>query len=114
MVGGAYFAGNLQALNRRGRIVFIASLGGMEVTVPVFALMQKNAVLTGSTLRGRTDNEKARLIEQVEQTVWPWLESRTIKPVIDTEMPIGEAAAAHARMESGQHIGKIVLVTRRR
>ena len=111
MVGGAYFAGNMEALNRKGRIVYIASLGGMEITVPVIALMQKNAIITGSTLRGRSDEEKARLIQAIEQKVWPWIKSGAVKPIIDIELPLESAAEAHRRMESGSHVGKIVLDT---
>jgi putative PIG3 family NAD(P)H quinone oxidoreductase len=108
MVGGPYLAGNLDALNMRGRIVYIASLGGAELSVPVFALMRKQAVLTGSTLRPRSADEKARLAAAVEATVWPWIEHGKIKTVIDRAYRLEEAAQAHAFMDE-RHLGKVVL-----
>ena len=65
--------------------------------------------MTGSTLRPRPADEKARLARAVEQTVWPWIEQGKLKPVIDATFPLAEAAKAHARMEDGAHFGKIVL-----
>jgi NADPH:quinone reductase len=109
MVGGAYFEKNLQALKCGGRIVFIASLGGNEVVVPVLQVMQKRAMITGSTLRGRDAGEKAQLAAEIERVVWPWIESGKVKPQIDRTFPLANAAAAHQRMEEGAHVGKIVL-----
>lgn len=109
MVGGPYFAANMEALNHRGRIVYIASLGGAMLEVPVFRIMQKQAVLTGSTLRPRSADEKARLAAAVEATVWPWIEAGAVKSVVDKSFPLAQAAAAHAHLEAGAHIGKIVL-----
>ena len=108
MVGGPYLTGNLEALKSRGRIVYIASLGGAELTVPVFQLMRKQAVLTGSTLRARPADEKARLAAAVEATVWPWIAAGRIRPVIDKVFPLEQAAAAHEAMEAA-HVGKVVL-----
>ncbi len=108
MVGGPYLAGNLDALNMRGRIVYIASLGGSELSVPVFTLMRKQAVLTGSLLRPRSADEKARLAAAVEATVWPWIAAGRIKPVIDRAYRLEEAAQAHAFMDE-PHLGKVVL-----
>ncbi len=112
MVGGDYFAKNLAALKPRGRIVFIAGLGGMEVALPVMLLMQKRAVVTGSTLRARTADEKARLATLVEQVVWPWVAGGEIRSIIDHVYPLSEAAQAHERLESGSHVGKIILKPR--
>lgn len=109
MVGGDYFAKELDALNTGGRIVFIASLGGGEVALPIFRLMQKRAVVTGSTLRPRDADEKARLTAQIERAVWPWLAAGKVKPVVDATFPLPEAAQAHARLEGGAHVGKVVL-----
>lgn len=108
MVGGSYLAGNLEALKSRGRIVYIASLGGDTLSVPVFQLMRKQAVLTGSTLRPRSADEKARLAAALEAAVWPWIAAGRIKPVIDRVFPLEDAAGAHAFMEEA-HIGKVVL-----
>jgi len=110
MVGGDYFAKDLDALKTGGRIVFIASLGGGDVTLSIGRLMQKRAVVTGSTLRPRDADEKARLAAAVEKLVWPWIEAGKVRPQVDATFPLSEAAKAHAHLESGSHIGKIVLL----
>jgi putative PIG3 family NAD(P)H quinone oxidoreductase len=109
MVGGDYFGRELDALRTGGRIVFIASLGGAEVALPIFRLMQKRAVVTGSTLRPRAPDEKARLATAVESTVWPWIIDGRFRPVIDRTFPLERAGDAHAALETGDHVGKIVL-----
>jgi NADPH2:quinone reductase len=109
MVGGDYFAKELDALKTGGRIVFIASLGGGEISFPIFRIMQKRAVITGSTLRPRDADEKARLAAEVERVVWPWIAAGKLKPVIDATFPLAEAAKAHAHLEAGEHLGKVVL-----
>ena len=109
MVGGDYFAKELDALKTGGRIVFIASLGGGQISFPIFQLMQKRAVVTGSTLRPRDADEKARLASEVERVGWPWIEAGKVKPVVDSTYPLTEAAKAHAHLETGAHLGKIVL-----
>ena len=109
MVGAPYFAPTLEALKPGGRIVYIAALGGDTLQVPVFALMRKRAVITGSTLRPRSADEKARLAAAVEQRVWPWIAAGKLKPIVDRAFPLAQAAAAHAWLESGGHVGKVVL-----
>ena len=109
MVGGDYFAKGLEVLKTGGRIVFIAALGGGEVALPIFRLMQKRAVVTGSTLRPRDADEKARLAAEVERTVWPWIEAGKLRPLVDKTFPLEEAAAAHAFLEQGGHVGKVML-----
>ena len=109
MVGGDYFAKDLEALNTGGRIVFIASLAGGEVALPIFRIMQKRAVVTGSTLRPRSADEKARLAAEVERVVWPWLAAGKLKPQVDKTFALGDAGQAHAHLEGGAHLGKIVL-----
>lgn len=111
MVGASYFDQNLDALKTGGRIVYIASLGGGMLNVPVFGLMRKRAVLTGSTLRPRDADEKARLTAEVERIVWPWVERGLLKPRIDATFALTEAAKAHAHLEAGSHVGKVVLTT---
>ena len=110
MVGGDYFPKNLDAIRTGGRIVYIASQAGGEVTLPIFRIMMKRAVITGSTLRPRDADEKARLSAEVERVVWPWIAAGKIKPTIDRTFPLEEAAAAHAHLEAGGHVGKVILL----
>jgi NADPH2:quinone reductase len=109
MVGAPYFAATIDALNSGGRIVYIAALGGGNLDVPVRQIMQKRATITGSTLRPRSADEKARLAAEVERVVWPWIAAGRVRAIIDRTFPLSEAAAAHAYLESGSHVGKIVL-----
>ncbi|HVN00254.1 MAG TPA: NAD(P)H-quinone oxidoreductase [Caulobacteraceae bacterium] len=111
MVGASYFAQNLAALKTGGRIVYIATLGGGTIELPIGALMQKRATITGSTLRPRDADEKARLAAEVERVVWPWIETGKVKAIVDATFPLADAAKAHARLESGAHLGKAVLTT---
>lgn len=110
MVGGDYFPKNLDAIRTGGRIVYIASQAGGEVTLPIFRIMMKRAVITGSTLRPRDADEKARLAAEVERVVWPWIAAGKIKPTIDKTFPLEEAGAAHAHLEAGGHVGKVILL----
>jgi putative PIG3 family NAD(P)H quinone oxidoreductase len=109
MVGGDYVPRNLQLLRDRGRHVSIAFLRGPTCELSLFAVMSKRLVLTGSTLRPRTREEKAAIAESLRERVWPLLADGKIAPVIDSTFPLAEAAKAHERMESSKHIGKIVL-----
>ncbi|KRG66593.1 hypothetical protein ABB27_13390 [Stenotrophomonas terrae] len=110
IIGGSYFARNLELLNMRGRIIQIGLQQGSEVMLPLLTLMQKRASVTGSTLRPRSIGEKAVIAQQLRQQVWPLIESGKIRPpLIDKVFPLAEAAQAHAWMERGAHIGKIVL-----
>jgi NADPH2:quinone reductase len=111
MVGGPYFAATLDALKTGGRSVYIAALGGGTLEVPVRQVMMKRALITGSTLRPRSADEKARLAVDVERVVWPWITTGTVRAIVDRTFPLAEAAAAHACLESGDHVGKIVLTT---
>lgn len=111
MVGGPYVQKNLNLLNDRGRCVMIAFLQGPQAEVNLMRLMLKRLTLTGSTLRSRPNEEKARIARAVESKVWPWIEAGTVKPVIDSTFPLTDTEAAHARLQSGGHAGKIVLTT---
>jgi putative PIG3 family NAD(P)H quinone oxidoreductase len=111
MVGAPYFAPTLDALKTGGRIVYIAALGGGMLELPVRQIMLKRAVVTGSTLRPRSADEKARLAIEVERVVWPWIAAGKVHAIVDRTFPLAEAAAAHAFLESGDHVGKIVLTT---
>jgi putative PIG3 family NAD(P)H quinone oxidoreductase len=110
MVGGDYVARDLEALNTGGRLVMIATQAGANVEINLLKVMQKRLVLTGSTLRPRDADEKARLAVAIEKTVWPWIEAGKVTAVIDQTFPLADAAKAHARMESGAHLGKVVMV----
>ena len=111
MVGGDYFAKDVTALRTGGRIVFIAHQGGVDVNLNIWRIMAKRAVVTGSTLRPRDADEKARLASEVERVVWPWIAGGQIVPHIDKVFPLAEAAKAHLHLESGAHVGKTVLTT---
>jgi len=110
MVGAAYFEKNLNALNTGGRIVYIASLAGGTIEVPIMKIMMKRATITGSTLRPRSADEKARITAEVERVVWPWVASGKVKAVVDATFPLAEAAKAHAHLEAGAHVGKVLLI----
>jgi putative PIG3 family NAD(P)H quinone oxidoreductase len=112
MVGGDYIARNLRALAEDGRLVQIAFLQGPKAEINFAPLMVRRLTLTGSTLRPQSDLAKARIAESLRAEVWPLLDAGTIAPVMDRTFPLAEAAAAHARMEAGDHIGKIVLKVR--
>ena len=109
MVGGDYFAKNIDALKTGGRLVQIASQAGGTVQLEIFRIMMKRAIVTGSTLRPRSADEKARLAAEVERVVWPWIAAGKIKPIIDATFPLTDAAKAHAHLEAGGHVGKVML-----
>jgi NADPH2:quinone reductase len=109
MVGGDYVARNYEAAAIGGRIVQIAFLNGPKATLDLRPLMVKRLVHTGSTLRPRSPAQKATIAHALEAQVWPLLAAGRCRPVIDSTYPFADAAAAHARMESSAHIGKIVL-----
>jgi NADPH2:quinone reductase len=111
MVGAPYLAKNVNAAKLLGRIVMIAQLQGAQAEINLMLLMVKRLTLTGSTLRPRAVEEKARIAREVERHVWPWIEAGKLKPLIDSTFPLADAEAAHARMQSSAHVGKIVLVT---
>lgn len=110
MVAGPYFPKNLEVMKTGGRLVHIASQGGGTVELPIMKIMQKRLVITGSTLRPRDADEKARLAGEVERVVWPWIEAGKLKTVIDHTFPLAEAGKAQATLEAGAHLGKVILV----
>ena len=109
MVAGDYTQRNLDCLGVNGRLVTIAVLGGARATIDMARLMAKRQTITGSTLRARSDAFKAALTEEIERTVWPFASEGALRPAMDSTFPLREAAEAHARMEAGKHVGKIVL-----
>ena len=111
MVGGDYVQKNIKSLAPDGRLVNIAFLNGSKVEVDLMAVMLKRLTLTGSTLRARSPEFKGDIARKLEKNIWPLLESGRIRPVISAVFPLEKAAKAHTLMESGLHIGKIVLET---
>ena len=109
MVGGPYIPRNLKALADDGRLVQIAFLQGPKTEVNFVQLMTRRLTFTGSTLRPQSDLAKAKIAQQLRDVVWPLLSQGKIAPVMDSTFNMAEAAAAHSRMESSAHIGKIVL-----
>ena len=109
MVGGDYIDRNYEAAAVEGRIVQIAFLGGSKATPNFAKLMMKRLHHTGSTLRPRSVADKAAMVSAIEAKAMPWLAAGKVKPLMDSTFPLKEASKAHARMESSQHIGKIVL-----
>ena len=111
MVGGDYVPKNLACLADDGRHVSIAFQRGATAQVPIQDIMRRRLTLTGSTLRARDIAFKSMVRDELAQTVWPYVEGNRLKPVMDECFPLERAAEAHARMEAGDHVGKIVLVT---
>lgn len=109
MIGGDYIQRNFSAAAKEGRIVNIAFLQGSKLQVDFMPLMLKRLTLTGSTLRAQSEQIKAGIASELEKNIWPLLSNKTIETVIDSVFPFAQVAAAHARMESNQHIGKIIL-----
>ena len=109
MVAGDYVPRNLKCLADDGRHVTIAVQGGLQTTINMAEVMRRRLMLTGSTLRPRSNTFKALLAQEIAANAWPFVESGQLRPVMDQTFPLAQAAAAHARMEAGEHIGKIVL-----
>ena len=109
MTGGDFVARNLAALNSGGRHVSIAFLRGAKAEILIPLIMQKRLSLSGSTMKARGPSEKARLATALRERVWPLIEAGKLRARIDRVFPLAEAAKAHEFMESGAHIGKIVL-----
>ncbi|MEA3038930.1 MAG: NADPH:quinone reductase [Sphingomonadales bacterium] len=109
MVGGDYVPRNLECLAEEGRHVSIAVQRGAKAEIPIWQVMARRLVLTGSTLRARSVEFKSALAAELRDKVWPRLEAGEARPVIDSVFPLERAVDAHRRMENGDHIGKIVL-----
>jgi NADPH2:quinone reductase len=111
MVGGDYIGRDLECLAVAGRIVVIARQRDSRATVSLAHIMDKRAILTGSTLRPRSTAFKGEIKKQLLKVVWPLIESGKVKPVVDRTFPLADAGAAQAYMDTGAHIGKIVLTS---
>ncbi len=111
LVGGAYLDRNLDALALDGRLSIIATQGGRTAQLDIGKLMSKRAKVLGSALRSRTPEQKGEIAQRLLREVWPLLPAKNpIRPIIDKTFPLAEAGLAHERLQSGEHIGKIVLV----
>jgi NADPH2:quinone reductase len=113
MVGGGYINRNLKILAIEGRLVQIAYLQGGKAEIDIGQVMMRRQTITGSTLRPRSVAEKGVIANSLHEKVWPLIEAGKVAPVIFKTFPLAEAADAHRLMESSNHIGKIVLTTRR-
>ncbi len=112
IVGGSYVSRNLQVLAAEGRLVTIATQSGARGEIDLLRIMQQRLVITGSLLRPRSSEFKRAIRDQLLQQVWPLLAAGRIRPVVDSVFALAEAGKAHARMESGEHKGKIILAVR--
>jgi putative PIG3 family NAD(P)H quinone oxidoreductase len=112
LVGGDYLARDVEAVAPGGRVMVIATQGGTAATIDVGRLMAKRARIWGTTLRARPLEERRAIMAEVREHVWPLVAAGTVRPVLDSVYPLEFAATAHKRMESGQHLGKIVLAVR--
>ena len=110
MVGGEYFARNIEALAVEGRLVEIATQRGTKAELVIPTIMQRRLTITGSTLRPRSVPEKGAIARAVHANVWPLLESGAVKPVVFRTFPLARAADAHRLLESSEHVGKLVLI----
>ena len=109
MVGGDYFAKHIKVLAKDGRLVHIAATAGNKVELDLRALMAKRLIITGSTLRSRSVEEKTELRNGVEKNLWPLVQEGKLRPIVDSVFPMEDVATAHERMQSSVHVGKIVL-----
>jgi putative PIG3 family NAD(P)H quinone oxidoreductase len=110
MVGGDYIRRGLELLAPGGRLVMLALKQGARLELDCGLIQSKNLYLTGSRLRPRPIAEKGRLVSAVRKAVWPLIDSGDVKPIVDSTFPLRAAADAHRRMESGEHVGKVMLV----
>ena len=109
MVGGDYVARNIKAMADDARLVFIAFLNGSKVNLNLAPILMRRLTVTGATLRPQSDLAKARIADQLRAHLWPLIGAGKVRVLVDSEFPLAQAADAHRRMESSDHIGKIVL-----
>jgi NADPH:quinone reductase len=110
MVGGDYIPRELDLLAREGRLCFVALMGGTKIEADFGTIQRKHLTVTGSTLRSRSIEQKARIVSALKEKVWPLWEQGKLRTCTYKTFPLTEASQAHALMESSQHIGKIILV----
>lgn len=110
MVSGDYINRDLTCLADDGRIVIIALLGGVKATINCGEILRRRLTITGSTLRSRSVEFKAQLAQALKARVWPLLEAGQVRPLIHATFPLEKASEAHAMMEAGEQVGKIILI----
>jgi NADPH:quinone reductase-like Zn-dependent oxidoreductase len=108
-MGALYLSRNLTALATGGRLVVLGLQGGMTGEINLGMLLAKRATVHAAGLRGRPKEQKAQIVAQTQNAVWPMIESRVVRPVIDSVFPLEEAANAHRRVEASEHIGKVLV-----
>jgi putative PIG3 family NAD(P)H quinone oxidoreductase len=111
IMGASYLARNVECLATGGRLLVIGMQGGMQAELDLGAMLRKRATLFATTLRSRPPADKAAIVAEVREHVWPIIEAGTVRPVIDRALPMQDAAQAHRVIEAGAHIGKVLLVT---
>jgi putative PIG3 family NAD(P)H quinone oxidoreductase len=109
IIGAKYLAQNIEALAIGGRLVIIGLQGGRRAELDIGAIWAKRAALIGTTLRARPTDEKATIVAAVREHVWPLIEAGNVRPIVDTVLPITEAAEAHRKVEASEHTGKVIL-----
>lgn len=110
MVGGDAVAKNLSLLRPHGRHVSIGVMGGVEAPIPIFELMRRQLVMTGSTLRSRPVEEKGKLRDALVRSIWSHVEQGRVRPQISHRLPLAEAGEAHRLLEASEHFGKVLLL----
>lgn len=109
IMGASYLDRNIQALAREGRLVVIGLQGGTRAELDINELLRKNGTVHATALRGRSESEKAAICAQVQRTVWPWVNTGVVQPIIDRVLPMKDAAYAHTLVADGAVTGKVVL-----
>ncbi|MFG2071817.1 NAD(P)H-quinone oxidoreductase [Nonomuraea maritima] len=110
IMGGRYLAGNIRALNTGGRLVIIGLQGGRKAEIDLGAMLSKRVAVHATTLRARPVDEKGVIVRSVVDNVWPLVAAGAVRPVVHAEVPMADAAEAHRMLDSGEHVGKILLV----
>lgn len=113
IMGGSYLADNVASLATDGNLVIIGLMGGRQAELDLGRMLVKRLSVHATTLRARPDADKARIVSEVRENVWPLIEAGTIRPIVDRTVPLASASEAHRVLESSEHIGKIVLTSDR-
>lgn len=110
-MGAKYLDRNVKALATNGRLAIIGMQGGTKAELDIATLLRKRGAVTATSLRGRPASEKAAIVAAVREHVWPLIDTGRVRPIVDREVPMRDAAAGHRVLEESSHIGKVLLVT---